>query len=44
MNNLNPTIELERQLGSQIYTALQGSVVEGGATQDEDKQQRCLLA
>lgn len=28
MNKLNPTIELERQLGSQIYTALQGSVVE----------------
>jgi len=25
---LNPTIELERQLGSQIYAALQGSVVE----------------
>lgn len=28
MNNLNPTIELEQQLGSQIYTALQGPVVE----------------
>ena len=28
MNNVNPTIELERQLGQQIYTALQGSVVE----------------
>ena len=28
MNNVNPTIGLERQLGQQIYTALQGSVVE----------------
>ncbi|MBR5029369.1 MAG: hypothetical protein IKX51_09125 [Bacteroidales bacterium] len=28
MNNLNPTIELKQQLGSQIYTALQGGVVE----------------
>ena len=28
MNNLNPTIDLERQLGQQIYTALQGPVVE----------------
>lgn len=28
MKNLNPTIELEKQLGSQIYTALQGPVVE----------------
>lgn len=28
MKNLNPTIELEQHLGSQIYTALQGSVVE----------------
>ena len=28
MKNLNPTIELEKQLSSQIYTALQGSVVE----------------
>ena len=28
MNTLNPTIELEQQLGSQIYTALQGPVVE----------------
>ena len=28
MKNLNPTIELEKQIGSQIYTALQGSVVE----------------
>lgn len=28
MTNLNPTIELERQLADQIYTALQGQVVE----------------
>lgn len=28
MKTLNPTIELEKQIGSQIYTALQGSVVE----------------
>ena len=28
MNNINPTIDLERQLGRQIYTALQGNVVE----------------
>jgi len=28
MTTLNPTIELERQLGAQIYTALQGPVVE----------------
>ena len=28
MKKLNPTIELEQKLGSQIYTALQGSVVE----------------
>lgn len=28
MNKLNPTIELEQQLGQQIYTALQGAVVE----------------
>lgn len=28
MNKLNPTIELERQLADQIYTALQGAVVE----------------
>lgn len=28
MKNLNPSIELEQQLSSQIYTALQGSVVE----------------
>ena len=28
MKKLNPTIELEQQLGSQIYTALQGPVVE----------------
>ena len=28
MNKFNPTIELEQQLGSQIYTALQGPVVE----------------
>ena len=28
MTTLNPTLELERQLGAQIYTALQGSVVE----------------
>lgn len=28
MNNLNPIIDLERQLGQQIYTALQGPVVE----------------
>lgn len=28
MKNLNPTIELEKQLSSQIYKALQGSVVE----------------
>lgn len=28
MKTLNPTIELEQQLGSQIYTALQGPVVE----------------
>lgn len=28
MKPLNPTIELEQQLGSQIYTALQGAVVE----------------
>ncbi len=28
MNKLNPTIDLERQLGQQIYTALQGPVVE----------------
>ena len=28
MKFLNPTIELEKQIGSQIYTALQGSVVE----------------
>lgn len=28
MNTLNPTIELEQQLGSQIYRALQGPVVE----------------
>lgn len=27
-NNFNPTIELERQIGEQIYTALQGTVVE----------------
>ena len=27
-NNLNPVIELERELGQQIYNALQGSVVE----------------
>ena len=28
MKNLNPTLELEKQLGSQIYNALQGPVVE----------------
>ena len=28
MNNFNPSIELEKQLGEQIYNALQGSVVE----------------
>lgn len=28
MNKFNPSIELEQQLGSQIYTALQGNVVE----------------
>lgn len=28
MNILTPTIELEKQIGSQIYTALQGAVVE----------------
>lgn len=28
MNKFNPTIELEQQLGQQIYTALQGAVVE----------------
>lgn len=28
MKTLNPTIEFERQIGSQIYTALQGPVVE----------------
>lgn len=28
MKKIDPTIELERQLGSQIYTALQGPVVE----------------
>lgn len=28
MNTLNPTIELERQIGEQIYNALQGPVVE----------------
>ena len=28
MKNLNPSIELEPQLGSQIYAALQGTVVE----------------
>ena len=28
MNKFNPSISLERQLGSQIYTALQGPVVE----------------
>ena len=27
-SNLNPTIELERQIGEQIYNALQGTVVE----------------
>jgi Zn-dependent protease with chaperone function len=27
-NNLSPTLDLERQIGQQIYTALQGSVVE----------------
>lgn len=27
-SNFNPTIELERQIGEQIYTALQGTVVE----------------
>ena len=27
-NNFNPVIELERELAQQIYTALQGSVVE----------------
>lgn len=27
-NRLNPTLELERQIGEQIYNALQGSVVE----------------
>lgn len=27
-NNFNPSIELERQIGEQIYTALQGTVVE----------------
>ena len=28
MKKLNPTIELEKQIGSQIYNALQGPVVE----------------
>ncbi len=28
MNDLTPTLELEKQIGQQIYTALQGSVVE----------------
>lgn len=28
LSNFNPTIELERQIGEQIYTALQGTVVE----------------
>ena len=28
MKKFNPTIELEKQIGTQIYEALQGSVVE----------------
>ncbi len=28
MKNINPTIDLERQLAEQIYNALQGPIVE----------------
>ena len=28
MKKINPTIDLEKQIGTQIYEALQGSVVE----------------